>query len=72
MPNNTTPWNDTVETDKGSSDGVKPDMAVTTPSGVGGKVGGGGVCGGVGRGVGEGEWESRVSGKGQGKENAFG
>ncbi|EAF3367312.1 rod shape-determining protein MreC [Listeria monocytogenes] len=69
---NPTNWNDQVEIDKGSSDGVKPDMAVTTPSGLIGKVTTTGAKSATVELLTSSDVKNRVSAKVQGKENAFG
>lgn len=68
-PNN---WNDQVELDKGTNDGVKPDMAVVTPAGLIGKVTTAGAKSSTVELVSSVDVKNRVSASVQGKDRAFG
>lgn len=65
-------WNNQVEIDKGSTDGIKPDMAVSTPSGLIGKVTTTGAKSSTVELLSSSDVKNRVSASVQGKEQAYG
>ncbi|WP_239254993.1 rod shape-determining protein MreC [Listeria ilorinensis] len=69
---NPTNWNEQVEIDKGSKDGIKPDMAVMTPGGLIGKVTSTGAKSSTVELISSSDTRNRVSAKVQGDSDAFG
>lgn len=69
---NPTNWNEQVEIDKGSRDGVKPDMAVVTPSGLVGRITTTGAKSSTVELLTSSDTRNRVSAMVQGSESAYG